>query len=279
MPGNCRLIWIFDPWDSSLPSALRENGLGCEGMGDSMRFLAFKQLSALVLVLTLVGVAASKVAAQDGEGPPETPQSVAPIDLTGYWVSIVNEDWRWRMRTPPLGDFESVPLNDEGERVGNEWTREMDGQCQAYGVGGLMRIPTRLNITWQDVDTLQIESDAGSQVRALRFNPDDPGPRSLQGHSVARWDLTGDGDEEDTGYLRVDTSNVTAGWLRRNGVPYSEDATITEYFDRFISPVGVEWLTVLTIVTDPTYLNQPFVTSTQFKREPDVSKWMPTTCR
>ena len=245
-----------------------------------MKGLVFWRASAAALVLALGGMAAPPAAsAQDDGEAPETPQSVAPIDLTGYWVSVVNEDWRWRMLTPPPGDFESVPLNDEGERVGNEWTREMDGQCQAYGVGGLMRMPTRLNITWQDEQTLRIETDAGSQMRLLHFMPGDPGPRSLQGHSVARWDLTGDGDVEETGYLRVDTSNVTAGWLRRNGVPYSEDATIAEYIDRFTSPIGEEWVTVLTIVTDPTYLNQPFVTSTQFKREPDVSKWSPTSCR
>ena len=183
---------------------------------------------------------------------------MAPIDVTGYWVSVVNEDWRWRMLTPPPGDFESVPLNDEGERVGNEWTREMDGQCEAYGVGGLMRMPGRLDISWQDEQTLRIETDAGSQVRSLQFSPGDPGPPSLQGHSVARWDQTGDGGEE-AGHLRVDTSNVTAAWLRRNGAPYSEDATITEYIDRFTSPIDEEWLTVLTIVTDPAYLSQPFI--------------------
>jgi hypothetical protein len=204
---------------------------------------------------------------------------MAPIDLTGYWVSVVTEDWRWRMRTPPPGDFESVPLNDEGERVGNEWTPAMDGQCEAYGVGGLMRRPTRLNIAWQDDQTLQIETDAGSQTRLLRFAPGTSGPPSLQGHSVARWDVTGDGDVEDTGYLHVETDNVTEAWLRRNGAPYSAETTITEYFDRFTSPVGEEWISVLTIVTDPVYLDEPMVTSTHFKREPDGSRWMPTTCR
>ena len=253
-----------------------------------MKRWVFWRMSALVLVFG--GVAAPQVVAQDGDDAPETPQSVAPIDLTGHWVSIVNEDWRWRMLTPPPGDFESVPLNDEGERVGNEWTREMDGQCQAFGAGGLMRMPTRLNITWQDEQTLQIETDAGSQVRMLQFNPGDPGPRSLQGHSIARWDSIargggfgggrgGGGGQASGSYLRVETSNMTAAWLRRNGVPYSEDATITEYIDRFTSPIDEEWLTVLTIVTDPTYLTQPFVTSTQFKHELDASKWMPTSCR
>ena len=53
--------------------------------------------------------------------PPATPRGRAPIDLTGYWVSIVNEDWRWRMVTPPKGDFASVPLNPEGTKVADAW--------------------------------------------------------------------------------------------------------------------------------------------------------------
>jgi hypothetical protein len=260
---------------------------------------AFCQRSVLVLVCVLSLLVPRQALAQsDGEAT-ETPQSIAPIDLTGYWVSIVNEDWRWRMLTPPPGDFESVPLNDEGERVGNEWIAGMDGQCEAFGVGGLMRMPGRLNITWQDEQTLRVETDAGSQVRILNFAPDEPGPPSLQGYSVARWDSVaavggrafgfgglrgfggrrGGNDRSTASYLRVDTSNVTAAWLRRNGAPYSQDATITEYIDRFTSSIGEDWLTVLTIVIDPMYLSEPFVTSTQFKRELDESKWMPTTCR
>ena len=217
--------------------------------------------------------------AQDEAETPDTPQAMAPIDLTGYWVSIVNEDWRWRMRTPPVGDFESLPLNEDGERVGNAWTPDQDGQCEAYGVAGLLRMPTRLHITWQDARTLQIATDAGSQVRTLHFEAGDPGPPSLQGYSRARWDLTGDGDVDETGYLQVETANTTGGWLRRNGAPYSEDTTVTEYFDFFTSPIDVEWLTVVTVVNDPTYLDGPFITSTQFKRELDPATWMPTTCR
>ena len=79
--------------------------------------------------------------------PPATPRGRAPIDLTGYWVSIVNEDWRWRMVTPPKGDVASVPLNAEGTKVANAWDPATDGSCLAYGAAGLMRIPTRLNIT------------------------------------------------------------------------------------------------------------------------------------
>jgi hypothetical protein len=245
--------------------------------------------AALTLALAATATATLSAQGQDeGAREPQTPRQAAPIDLEGYWVSIVNEDWRWRMVTPPAGDFASVPLNDEGERVGNQWTPAMDGQCEAYGVGGLTRIPGRLHITWRDPNTLQIDTDAGSQTRLLRFNATAPGRRSLQGHSVANWErpeneddrAAGDaGEREPEGHLRVSTTNTTGGWLRKNGAPYSQNARVEESFDRFPAPNGDDWLVITTIVTDPTYLEDPFVTSTHFKREPDGSKWSPTECR
>jgi hypothetical protein len=91
----------------------------------------------------VVGVvaAAAVVSAQRGGGP--SPQQTAPIDLTGYWVSIVNEDWRWRMVTPPKGDVASVPINAEGRKIAESWDPKLDGSCLAYGAAGLMRMPTR----------------------------------------------------------------------------------------------------------------------------------------
>jgi hypothetical protein len=67
------------------------------------------------------------------------------------------------------------------------------------------------------------------------------------------------------------------GYLRKNGVPYSDRAVVTEYYDRF-SMFGNDYLQVETVVTDPTYLTTPFVVSNQFKREPDDSKWNPSPC-
>jgi hypothetical protein len=129
-----------------------------------------------------------------GRGPvPPTGHAGAVIDLTGYWVSIIDEDWRWRMVTPPKGDFASVPLNAEGRRIGNLWDAakdESDGnQCKAYGAAGLMRLPTRLQITWPDEMTLQVESDAGRQRRLFHFGAFTPqgGPAQWQGDSVASW--------------------------------------------------------------------------------------------
>ena len=219
--------------------------------------------------------------------PPATPRARAPIDLTGYWVSIVNEDWRWRMVTPPKGDVASVPLNPEGTKVAIAWDPATDGSCLAYGAAGVMRMPTRLTITWQDDSTVKIETDAGQQTRLLRFDAGTPpAQRSLQGHSVAQWEPApqpgrGGGPPQIPrfGNLRVNTTNLTAGWLRKNGVPYSENATVTEYFDRFKAPNNDEWLVVTTIVSDPKYLNQDFVTSSHFKKEPNGAKWSPSPCK
>jgi hypothetical protein len=239
----------------------------------------------IATVLTLM-LSAGAAAQPPPREPPASARAAAPIDLAGWWVAVVTEDWRWRMVTPPKGDFASVPLNPEGQRVANAWDPSMDGQCQAYGMAGLMRMPTRLRISWQDPQTLKIETDAGVQTRLLRFDPAavKPTSRSLQGFSVATWERVGGarrggGPPPPGGSLKVITTMLTPGWLRRNGVPYSQDATVTEYFDRFTAPNGDEWFSVTTIVDDPKYLNQAFVTSTHFKKEPDGSKWSPAPCR
>jgi hypothetical protein len=224
------------------------------------------------------------------QAPARSPRASAAIDLTGYWVAIVNEDWRWRMMTAPKGDLTSVPVNAEGRRVAGQWDPATDGSCLAYGAAGLMRMPTRLHITWEDDATLKIESDAGRQTRLLRFGAAPlPAARSLQGHSVAEWERTlgpyrgmfgrGFGPPPAGGSLKVVTTHLSAGWLRRNGVPYSEDAVMTEYFDRFPAPDGSEWFMVTSSVADPKYLTMPFVTSSHFRREPDGSKWSPTPCK
>jgi hypothetical protein len=218
-------------------------------------------------------------------GPPPTPQASAPIDLTGNWVAVVNEDWRWRMVTPPKGDYASVPLNAEGTKQADTWTPAMDGRCEAYGMAGLMRMPTRLRISWQDANTLKIETDAGMQTRLLHFDKSmaKPTASSMQGYSVAEWERPAGGGRgrpaPPGGDLTATTTMLTPGWLRKNGVPYSANTEVTEYFDRFPSPNGDEWLSVTTIVHDPMYLNQDFVTSSPFKKEVDGSKWDPTPCK
>ena len=248
--------------------------------------------AACAAVLLWGAVAAADLAAQGrGQGPgrgggaaAQAPRDAAPIDLTGYWVSVVNEDWRWRMVTPPKGDYASVPLNAAARKVADGWDPSLDGRCEAYGAAGLMRIPGRLHITWEGPAVLRIDTSAGQQTRRFLFDPAQKpgGTRSLQGHSAAAWERPGGGGRGGAapgGSLTVTTTNLSGGWLRKNGVPYSADAVLTEHFDRFAAPNGDEWLLVTTIVSDPTYLTQDFVTSTHFRKEPDGSRFEPVPCR
>ena len=225
-------------------------------------------------------------------GPPRSPQVSAPIDLTGYWVALVTEDWRWRMVTAPKGDVASVPLNAEGRKVANEWDPAKDeaagNQCKAYGAAGIMRVPTRLHITWENENTLRIDTDAGTQTRFLHFGaaPQPPstkaGEPEWQGASIAQWEFPGPGGRRAApvpgGDLKVVTTHLRPGYLQKNGVPYSGNAVLTEYFHRTIEDNGDSWLIVTTIVEDPQYLTGPFLRSTHFKKEPDGSKWDPSAC-
>ena len=245
-------------------------------------------LAAALVVATMAPAALAQRGRGGGPGPQaaQSAQAAAPIDLTGYWVSIVNEDWRWRMVTPLKGDVASVPLNAEGLKVAKSWDPATDGSCLAYGAAALMRMPTRLHITWENESTLKIDTDAGTQTRRLLFNmaASPPSVKSLQGSSRAEWERVAirggaRGAAPVGGNLKVVTTNLSGGWLRKNGVPYSDQATVVEYFDRFAAPGSGEWLVITTAVTDPKYLTQEFVTSTHFRREPDGSKWDPTACK
>jgi hypothetical protein len=250
--------------------------------------------SALLGSLLAVAASAPYAMAQPGEA--SSARAAAPIDLTGQWVAIVNEEWRWRMVTPPKGDYSSIQvLNAAGRSVGDQWDPATDGSCRAYGAAGLLRMPTRLRIDWDGDNVLQLLTDAGRQTRSFLFGAaDQPGSAdtqpSLQGVSVAAWHpalvprgrrgpAPAANQPERGGHLAVKTTQLSPGWLRRNGVPYSDQTTLTEYFDRFPAPDGSEWLVVTTIVEDPVYLNAPFVTSSHFRRETGNGNWNPTACR
>jgi hypothetical protein len=246
-----------------------------------------------LFILLLLMVLAEVVFGQRGavpQQPARSPRAAAPIDLTGYWVAVVTEDWRWRMATPAKGDTIGIPYNPDGQKITQAWDWAKDtaagNQCKAYGAGAIMRMPTRLHITWQDDNTMRIDADAGQQMKLLHFNATNPttGTRTLQGYSAAEWvDVyRGRGAAPPafgTGGMKVVTRNVSAGYLRKNGAPYSEQAVITEYFDRVPGPDGAEWLVVKTIVEDPLYLTEPFVTSSHFMHEADGAKWNPSPCQ
>lgn len=261
----------------------------------------------------LVSILAVQLAAQQPEaspsGPGATAQRFAPIDLTGTWVSVVTEDWVQRMLTPAKGDFESLPLTraaqDAANRADMAQVAAAGRACEAYGAPVVMRQPGRVRIGWQGADTLRIEADAGQQTRLLRFGGSGTpaGPPTLQGTSRAEWQYANGFDPVRAlnagppggrgrggaargappvapmgGRLKVTTTNLRAGFLRRNGVPYSSNTVLTEYFNLLTEPSGIQWFVVTTIVHDPANLVVDYVTSTNFRKEPNDSKWSPRPC-
>jgi hypothetical protein len=244
----------------------------------------------LNLVVLALSISAATVAAQGrgGQAPaaPPTPRTQAPVDLTGNWVAIISEDWRWRMITPSRGDFPSIPMNLAAQKIAEAWDPARDeaaGEaCKAYGAPGLMRGPTRLRITWLDDDTLKLETDYGMQTRLFEFrNAPAAGAPSLQGRSVSQWIVAGGGRGRGGarfGAMKSVTTNLKPGYLRKNGVPFSEKTVFTEYWDVHTETNGDKYLVITNTVDDPTYLQAPWITATHFKREADGSKWNPEPC-
>ena len=212
----------------------------------------------------------------------------APFDPAGYWVSIVSDEWRYRMLTPAKGNVDYVPVNQEGRRVAQEWDPAKDAAageaCKAYGPVGIMRLPGRLHIVRQDPNTLKIEIDTGTQTRLLHFGEGQAPagePPSLQGYSTAQWELSGGRGapgQPRYGQLKVVTTKMRPGYLRKNGVPYSANAVLTEYLAHLTDDDGTRYLTVTTMLEDPTYLQQPWVRTSQFRYQPDAKSWNPTPC-
>jgi hypothetical protein len=268
------------------------------------------------LVLTLMAaLCAGRMLAQPPVGTPgvgPAAKAAAPIDFNGYWVALVTEDWRYRFLASPKGDYYSIPLTPEGKKVADTWDAARDiaqgKQCMAYGPPALLRQPTRVHLTWDNDNTLKLETDAGKQTRLLNFGVPKPpaGEPTMQGYSAAQWQTpqitrfyTGKISAQDSntpgfsgqapqgvappdtrklgGSLKVVTTHMRPGYLRNNGVPFSANAVLTEYYDLH-KDQNAEYLTVLSVVEDPQYLYVPWVTSNHFRKEADGSKWDPQPC-
>ncbi|HTR36704.1 MAG TPA: hypothetical protein VMH80_12425 [Bryobacteraceae bacterium] len=238
----------------------------------------------IALCLGLLALAGARAQFPGGPpAPPKTAKAAALYDITGYWVSVVTEDWRFRMVTPPKGDYTGVLLNPQGRKLADAWDPAKDEtageQCKSYGAPILMSVPGRLHVTWQDDQTLKMESDAGEQTRLFHFAAaNDQGP-TWQGFSKALWERVPVGrGVPPVGSLKVITTRLRPGYLRKNGVPYSANTTLTEYFDLVTERNGDAYLVVTTTVEDPVYLVQPYLTASHYRKQPDAKGWNPKPC-
>jgi hypothetical protein len=223
-----------------------------------------------------------------GAQPPQTPKAAAPVDLTGYWAANVTTDWRWRMTLPPKGDYQGVPLNAEARKQADAWDPAKDEaageQCRSYGAPSIMRVPGRIHITWEDEQTLRLETDAGRQVRTFYFGTPRSQGGDWQGISQASWDMVpGPGGIAGaalvpSGALKVVTTHIRAGYLRKNGVPYSDKGVLTEYYDVIQEPDGARYLVVSSTFEDATFLTNKYETAVNFKKQADAAGWHPEAC-
>ena len=187
------------------------------------------------------------------------------------------------MVTPPKGEYDALTLNAEGRRVGNTWDPDRDekagDQCKAYGAANVMRLPGRLHITWENDSTLHIDTDTGTQTRRFHFDSAAPGDPTWQGYSAANWQFgPGARGNTRTGNLKVVTTNLRAGYIRKNGAPHSDKAVVTEYYDLNTMPNGDVWMTITTRIDDPVYFTRPLINTTDFKKLPNNAGWNPTPC-
>lgn len=239
-----------------------------------------------------------------GETWPQTPipsaatasaQTQAPFDLQGYWVSVITQNWQFRMIVPGPGEYADIPINRPAKAFADAWnanTEEAAGrQCEAYGGAVIMRLPERVHIHWQDPNILQVDTDSGMQTRLLHFGATGPAadePLSLQGYSRARWVKLTRSTQQfapptvapngHAGSLEISTDHLQAGLLRKNGVPYGSRTRVHEWWDVRTEPGGQQWLSISTRVVDAEYLLSPYIYDSIFTREADASGWDPSPC-
>jgi len=236
----------------------------------------------------------------NGPAAPVSARDQAPYDLSGYWVSLITQNWRLRMVVKGPGDYIGVPINAAAYKAANAWTpaaaEAAAKDCAAYGGAIIMWLPERLHISWLDANNLRVDTDAGMQTRVLHFvsvrggagaapaaapspPPADTAP-SRQGYSVARWVLPAPGqmDRAGQGSIEVTTDHMLPGLFTKNGIPYDGDTKKTEWWDLRKEGSGEQWLQISTTVVDPHYLTRPYVYDPIFQKEADSSKWDPSPC-
>jgi hypothetical protein len=192
----------------------------------------------------------------------------AQMDLVGEWANLFHEDQPERLGGPDIGDYAGLPINDAARMAAESWNADIlsvpEHQCKPHPADYSPRGPAMLQI-WKDVDPVS------RQVIALRTHiswqaperwiymdgrphPDEFAPHTWQGFSTGEWQGQ---------VLKVTTTHLKKGWIRRNGVPRSDQAELTEYFWRH-----GEYLTWVVIINDPIYLTEPMIRSSDFRWTP-----------
>lgn len=257
-----------------------------------MRFTGLVGVWMLVVTATSLGAQSPRVPQTE----PMNAREQAAFDLNGYWVSLITQNWQYRMIVPGPGEYADLPINRLAKQVADAWKVGPDEaagkQCEAYGGAVIMRLPERLHIHWLDANVLQVDTDSGMQTRLLHFRPEPAGAQlspSLQGYSRAKWVvLTGKNllfappreqqSDRRFGSLEVTTDHLLPGLLRKNGVPYGRETRVREWWDLRTERTADQWLSISTKVQDPEYLLEPYIYDSVFGKESDGSKWDPSPC-
>lgn len=197
-----------------------------------------------------------------------TASALAHVDLAGGWGQRFHEDLPERGAGPDIGDYVGLPINDAARRRADSWDAGkwtmLERQCEPhppdYGPRGpaSLRISSTVDPVSQDViswhTTLMWMLPQRTIYMDGRARPSSYAQHTWQGFSTGEWE----GD-----MLKVTTTHLKEGWLRRNGVPRSEKATLIEYFIRH-----GEYLTLVTVVKDPVYLTEAFVRTSNWVADP-----------
>ena len=197
-----------------------------------------------------------------------TASALAHVDLAGGWGQRFHEDLPERGAGPDIGDYLGLPINDAARRRADSWDAGKwtmpERQCEPhppdYGPRGpaSLRISSTVDSVSQDViswhTTLMWMLPQRTIYMDGRPRPSAYAQHTWQGFSTGEWE----GD-----MLKVTTTHLKEGWLRRNGVPRSERATLVEYFIRH-----GEYLTLVTVVKDPVYLTEAFVRTSNWVADP-----------
>jgi hypothetical protein len=199
------------------------------------------------------------------------------IDLAGTWANRLHEDWVERAPGPHIGDYTGLPINDEARAVADTYQVSMQNmperQCILYTSQYIVMGPQNLRIEPERdpisgaVVAFHMTGTVDRAPRTIwmdgRPHPSKSAPHTPGGFSTGAWEGT---------MLTAHTTHLKTGLVWRNGVPHSDLATMTEHFIRH-----GDLLTIVMIVEDPIYYEEPFIRSATFQLDP-ATRVLPEPC-